>query len=379
VNTLAIGERALRVHPGFRLTLADRLPAAERERIAPLLLDPDFYGLVRDAGGETRMAASREVALLLLTIEREPGPLPRYLRERDDVEVLAVVERLVLDGVLEIERDGEFVSGGRALAGGTPDAHSMLARLSRRAVVALAGRGYRDHGDASAYLYRYNRVPLSPAWSARIPSAAALRSFLGLSEGPTAALLNSRWSSSVIGLEEGWIHWSTLKGKAPRGRSGITYKVYVSPTLDALPRALAAAVPVLAEARVSTFKVGSSAHSIARADKFVAYFSESARARECGAMLRDALRGVPAQGVPFTAPIDDEALISFGADQPDPHLSGSQVSWRQWVCRRLARYVLAATSDGAEDAIVAADFALQRLRLDGVDTLQWTPPVELAS
>ena len=55
-------------------------------------------------------SATSDLALLLLTL-RDPGPLPAFAAQRLGEEAEEAVARLVLDGVLELEQDGRFVSG----------------------------------------------------------------------------------------------------------------------------------------------------------------------------------------------------------------------------------------------------------------------------
>ena len=82
------------------------------------------------------------------------------------------------------------------------------------------------------------------------------------------------------------------------------------------------------------------------------------------------LRGVPAQGVPFSGALDASGLVSWGRD-----LDGR--SWRSMVCAALARELVAARRTlgpgaTAERVAVAALDALGRAGLDVVD---WHPSV----
>jgi len=84
---------------------------------------------------------------------------------------------------------------------------------------------------------------------------------------------------------------------------------------------------------------------------------------------------VPAHGVPFTAEVAGEGLLSWGLDPPaSEHLIEWQEreSWRLWLTNRLANAILLARQD-PERTIEPSLFALERLRLEGVDTTTWTP------
>jgi hypothetical protein len=87
------------------------------------------------------------------------------------------------------------------------------------------------------------------------------------------------------------------------------------------------------------------------------------------------LAGCPAQGVPFTAQMTEDGLISRGIDPPpDNALPGwmERESWRLWVTNRLATAILAATPERG-GGMEPWQFALRRMRLEGVDTATWTP------
>jgi len=76
--------------------------------------------------------------------------------------------------------------------------------------------------------------------------------------------------------------------------------------------------------------------------------------------------------VPFTAPIDSDGLLSWGMDPPrfEQVLQSQQLqSWRQWLTGRIAVYVLAGREAGTD----VHSFIRNRIELDGVDPVSWTP------
>jgi hypothetical protein len=82
--------------------------------------------------------------------------------------------------------------------------------------------------------------------------------------------------------------------------------------------------------------------------------------------------------VPFTAALDDDGLLSWGVDPPAAqHLLNWQPreSWRLWLTNRLANALLTARGTPAPTAKPREpwEYALERLRLDGVDTDTWAP------
>ena len=377
----ALERRTFRLSTKHQVVLFDRLPPAQQARLAPLRRDPEFYGVVvlrGELAPSAMIAASRDVALLLLTLQ-EPGPLPAYVADRRNPEIDRAIEQLILDGILEIESDGRFVSGPSAL--GKQDSENAqlgrVAALSQAATIYASAFDTRDKLDMEARLYRYNYSPISPAWSARIPTYGALRDFLRLDHGPTAALINRRWETLPHDDSDAWIQWMTRDGDAVRPSArDVNYKLYVSPALADLPSVFATVVEVLAEADAPAFKVGGTPRDVARPDKIVAYFRNRQRALECGELLCARLGGARVQGVPFSAEIGAEGLVSWGVDPADIPGREAQSSWRRWVCRRLAQYLTAAVANPSPD-MPAWRFALERLRLDGVDTTTWEPDVTI--
>jgi hypothetical protein len=412
-------ERPLRANPAFELVLFDRLSEGERRLLAGLARDPDHYGVLRPRHGSGLgiKAVDRETALLVLTLAR-PGPLPAYVRARlGDQEAQRALVRLVADGVLEIEQEeGRFVSGpaaiGLAAVPGEPG--GRLAELSRAAL--LYGQRLAETLPAafssplrlSPRLYGFNRRPLGPRWRRALPSAGAVRGFLGIAPGGAwRGLLDRHWREDEAAAGEVWLHWrpsprrraaGTARGAG--GRSGAaTYKLYVSPSAEALPEGFGRVLDGLAAAGAPGFKVGGGAGGLLRPDKIVAYFATFERLAEAAAALGERLAGTAAHGVPFTAEIAGDGLLSWGVDPPAASglalpWSGGRQSWRLWLTDRLARALIAGVATAAAAAGVgpagdaaAAEpgagpapqivepwrFAIERLRLEGIDTDTWTP------
>jgi hypothetical protein len=142
---------------------------------------------------------------------------------------------------------------------------------------------------------------------------------------------------------------------------------------SALPDALAISGEVLHELRAPTFKVGGDVHGLLRPDKLVAYFAGFDQLAEAADRLSARLAGLPAHGVPFTAEVSSDGLLSWGVDPPrqDQRLTSSGQSWRLWVVGRLAAALLAARS--AATAHEPWRYALDRIGLDGVDPWTWVP------
>ncbi|HET7433987.1 MAG TPA: hypothetical protein VFN10_04650 [Thermoanaerobaculia bacterium] len=321
----------VRANPSYELVVFDRLPEPMRESLHALRDDPSFYGILRPRDGTLPVkSVDRETALLFLTM-REPGELPSYAtRTQPDLAA-----RLVFDGILELQLHGTFHTGAADLGGATfRTANTRIARLSRNALEYANALPIDDANALAARLYAYNTVPCT-----RVPKLDALTHARGWQQTAT----HGYWRAWTRGAE-----------------TQATHKLYISPTLDALLDHFPRIVAALSETRATQFKTGADAHGLLRPDKLVAYYASFDELAEAAAHLETALRGIPAQGVPFTSEIGGDGLLSWGADPP----RRSESSWRHWLVHRLARALITARD---------VDAALQRVALDGVDVERWIP------
>jgi hypothetical protein len=382
--------RGFRANPVFELILYDRLPAEERQALAELRKDPDFYGILRPREGAAALgvkSVDRETALLFLTL-REPGPLPSYMEALLGDGAFRTAARLVADGILEVEHGGGFVFGAAALPvlGGIERGDADGAPAGRLAGISLAALRYGqdlDVDDAfvlSYRLYGYNRRPLTPRWKRLLGSGGgsseAVLSWLGVGRGGRwRQELDRGWESR--GPNDWWLSWSSRAPVDALTGSGATWKLYISPAPEVLPESFGAILEALAAARAPQFKIGADAWGLLRADKIVAYFPSFELLAAAADALASRLSGMPAQGVPFTSEIGGDGLLSWGVDPPREETALGAESWRLWLTHRLARALISAKSasrrlEGAEGA-EPWRFALERVRLEGVDTDTWTP------
>ena len=380
---MELDRRAFRANPSFELVLFDRLAPREREALAGLRKDPEFYGILRPHPGDTASTAlgvksvDRETALLFLTL-REPGPLPSYVTAMLGDGALRVVARLVADAILEVEEEeGRFLSGAAALElfgeRRAPGAGGRLADLSLAALRYAQDLAEDDPLTLSFRLYGYNRQPLTPAWKRLLPKGENMLAWLGIRRGGRHRRLLDRSWERTGGSVEWWLSWRSRRDGDLSGTSGggATWKLYVSPAPEALPESFGDILEALAAGRAAQFKVGADALGILRADKIVAYFPSFERLATAAEALETRLSGIPAQGVPFTSEIGGAGLLSWGVDPPREESSlGSGESWRLWLTHRLSRALLSARSTQTPEPW---RFALDRVRLEGVDTDTWTP------
>jgi hypothetical protein len=292
------------------------------------------------------------------------------------------VAALVLDGVLEVEDDGEFLSGANAcdllldssIPG--PAGDDPIAQLSYRALRYADALEIADASALSARLYFYNRQPTTPMWAHRLTSESAMERFLGVgSEGSLANTIQRFWNRTGSKDLPGWINMTSRFRYEKRSAALPTYKLYISPAIEAVPEALQTAVPILAEYNAPDFKIGSDLFGLVRPDKIVVYLDSLEALRELALALQPAVGALDGHGVPFTAGLFGHTVLSWGMDPPRALklLKWRETeSWRLWVTNRLALYMLAARVATC-CALEPWHYALVRLRFEGVDISTWTP------
>ena len=376
-------DQTFRANPAYQFVPFRRFVAGERELIDDLARDADVHGILRPRSRTTLgvKAATRSLAALL-RVRQSPGALPERLRRNAPEAAADEIARLVLDGILEVERNGEFVSGAGADhlldAHDSADSAHPLEALSLAAVRYGEALDIESPGSLSARVYFYNRIPVSPRWARRLPAAESVLEFLGLSAGSELRqLVNRRWAQGSSNDLQGWLTWNPRDARLTRSKEAPVHKIYVSPMPGDLPGALRFVVHALSQCGQTAFKVGAGVDGLLRPDKLVIYLSSASEFEDVAHHLRRSLDGMSSHGVPFTASIDATGLLSRGIDPPRNTriLSWREnESWRLWVTNRIAVYLLTARATRTRTTtLTGAQFAIARLRLDGVDTRQWTP------
>jgi hypothetical protein len=195
--------------------LVDRLSVTERQLLARVDSDPDCYGILRPRGTPRSIkSVSRDTALLLFTLQNA-STLPQYVIESLGEQCEFVVGQMVLDGILEVEINGEMLSGPAAcefiLSERPPSQHqTALAALSDEAIQYADALGIVEPADLSARLYMYNRVPASRRWRRLIPDQSAVEAYLGVHDKATVEVLERRWLRLQPQAATGWMAWQSL-------------------------------------------------------------------------------------------------------------------------------------------------------------------------
>jgi hypothetical protein len=357
-------QTTIRTSPRFELKQLAELSPEQRAPFRELEADKDFFGLLVPRGS---------AAMNIKSVGHDTAALLRRLTTPSTLDADDDVIDLVLDGVLEIEADGDFLSGADALsvlcdlgdAGVEPHG---IARLSLDALRHADDLESDQPDTLASALYLYNRIPISRFWRARFPDRAAVLTHLGADRDALSA-----WHSPPN--NPGWISW-TARERPPRDKASPTYKLYVSPRPENVRDAFHALARALADLGGVDFKIGEDASGLLRPDKLVAYFTSREQLDRAAAAVLARLAGCPAHGVPFTAGIDDAGLLSWGIDPPDTERVLSWMgreSWRLWLATKLADAMAFAKSCATRRDIAAWQFARERVRRFGVDVERWTP------
>ncbi len=189
-------------------------------------------------------------------------------------------------------------------------------------------------------------------------------------------LLRTRWVPETV--RDGtnyWLSWRPEK-KAVHGirPGGFTFKLYISPHIDDYLPVLSETIKILTASNAYCFKTGSNYHGILRPDKLVVYFDNLEELKNTAGRINNSTSNFLAQGVPFSAPIFDTLMLSWGIDPPAGKKDA--VSWRSWITRELATGII----EGKRKLVGEPwQYALQYIRSKGFKTDTWEPDEMLFS
>jgi hypothetical protein len=383
----SLAQRTFRAGTAYELVVFDRLAPEEQLMLMELRADADFYGVLRPrpGSGRTVKAVGKETALLWFTLQ-SPGQLPSFAFGNSPGDAGSAIPQLLLDGVLEVEENGRFLSGtdaAKLMAQGreavSNGSQGRLGSLSTAALRYGESLQLNDPRQLAGRLYGFGRQPATPKWRRLLADGEAVLAFLGAGPGTDLRRrLDSDWQEANDEKMAGWLVWSNqkIRTRAPTGTTSC--KLYISPAVQAMPQAFSTVLEV-ASAQVGHFKIGTDAAGLLRPDKMVLYFRDQERLFAVASELAPLLQGATPHGVPFSAEITSDGLLSWGMDPPQSEklLAWQEPeSWRLWVVRRLAAAMIAAQSD-PNSSMKPGEFARERLRHEGVDVDRWTPSTSI--
>jgi hypothetical protein len=367
-----------RANPSWEFTVAGAAdPAGEGPASGDLAAG---YLVSKDEGWPVTKRLNAATAALFQRFQK-PAPLKGELNGNHAGARVGEIVRLVLDDVLQIDVGARF-AGGAAACGALGIRPSDLAYPSRGSgALSLNAIRYGseltgvDPDLLAARLYFYHRLPVTPQWRQRLRDARAAAEFMGV--GPGSSLtrrLARRWivPEGVVDSAD-WMHWTPRFTTATPSTDGFVRKLYLAVMPAALPELLPSVVEVMERHDAPPFKFGAGVYGLMRPDKFVVYFTSHATLTAFADDLRLAVRGAPAHGVPFTAPLDDAAILSWGVDPPRTSAgSVGEESWRVLVSGRIAS-ALFSWRRVPDETVPAVEFVLTRLAFDGIDVATWAP------
>ena len=385
MRIISFAKARLRPGSSYQLQEWNQLAVSDQEMLAGLSSERELYGLFQPLSSFTHLTkkvAYKEVALLYLHLKENDG-LPHYLFVADQEGYAETISQLVLDSILEIAYEGSFVSGPgaiRAIYGETlleQDAiPSDLSRLSMEAIrYALLLRD-QDRRSLSQKLYAFNTIPWDANAKAVFLSAQPFIDFLFPTQNQEIReLLSKHWVSNHLTGKKYWLSWWKKSGTDPFliTSDKPTYKLYISPAVGDLPKILERVIPLISHSAATNFKIGGSLEAILRPDKMLVYFETHEGLMDIALILKKELSGFTAQGVPFTAQIDESGLLSWGLDPPDTDVL-SQIeagSWRMKVTDQLALAIIQSRNENLpiEESIA---FIRAKLLSVGINIMDWT-------
>ena len=366
-----LGNVRLRANPAYKALSWNRLASEARQ---PLELDSESYGVLMPHEGLDLpvIAIDRDTALLFLSLQ-EPGPPPDFVLAMAEGDSDRVLRRLIFDSILQLEDGGVFISGADAcsrlgIAGG--GASSDLAQLSIDALTYGAALSDADATTVAHKLYSYNRRPLTAAFRRKLPDKGACQSFLGLGVEDQSSRRIARFWYRGADDDSPWLAFKSHQQRPVRQQESC--KLYIGLAFEELADCLPMAAEALAAGGATQFKIGTDLDGLLRPDKLVAYFPSKETLAAAARTLMPVLSNRTVHAVPFSAPIADSGAMSWGMDPASAWL-GDRLSWRQWICEKLAAALVTSRSSAGATAIAPWQFALERLRLDGVDTATFMP------
>jgi hypothetical protein len=386
MNFYFLGEETFRSNPVCELVEFGNLQLSDREALLGLVNDPELFGIFKvNTPGFLPVCkvAYKEVALLFYYLQ-EPRKLPFYIKNTFDDDINATIAKLVVENILEIKSKDFWLSGIAAqgllfkekIFAKIPQQQLLpIAYLSAKAIEYVLQLNFLDTRTIASRLYCYNTIPVSKQNSEIPDSAKKTQEFLGIYTNHSLRdNLLKYWYKHTLSNEFHWHMWSR-KDKISRGLyKNAVYKLYISPAPALFPGVFAKSVEILSMTAALGFKTGIDRHGLLRPDKFMVYFHHYDQLMDAAAILEKELKGFKSQGVPFTAQLDDNGMLSWGVDPPKSagteNLAGG--SWRGHITEQIAMAVIRVKELQLPHQS-AIEYIMNKISLDWVDPLTWCP------
>jgi hypothetical protein len=210
-----------------------------------------------------------------------------------------------------------------------------LLDLSRQAVsYAVELRNSRGSSDVWEQLYHFNTLPERSHADLLTPSDEPGEAFVV----PLLAQFGPEWVWTQR-TDPQWVFFSQPHrreaARSARRRNG-RYKVYLSPTVGGFRNSVMKTLG--ASGDCAALKFARTRAGTLRPDKIVIYTDSLAHTRRVATSMLSALGEIRAQGVPFTAELGGDGLLSWAVDPASSEL-GRFSSWRVWISHMLVRCI----------------------------------------
>lgn len=185
-----------------------------------------------------------------------------------------------------------------------------------------------------------------------------------------AKVLENHWTP-VWGNKDAnyWLSWKPKKTTiSEMSADACTFKLYVSPQVDDYSPVFFHVIEELTTSKVYCFKTGSNYHGVARPDKLVVYFDNFEYLKQAAEKIYSRTSNFSAQGVPFSAPIFDTLMLSWGIDPPAR--KKAPVSWRVWITKQLASGIIEGKKMLVDEPW---QYALRYVQAKGFNIETWEP------
>lgn len=225
----------------------------------------------------------------------------------------------------------------------------------------------------SSFLYKYNTRPLTLKLNKAFSSAFNIEKMID-----EKLALTTDWEKheGKNGPLNYWLSWS--KKTSTSLDTNPKYKIYLGITFEDLLEHLKTLSALLSKSPCHSFKIGRDLPNLLRPDHFVCYFTTQEEAlATCEKLLPLTNKKVATHYVPFTSPLPNQHIISWGIDHP---IEDNQNSWRQWVCNMLANLLTALHDEQKElfkDPLALSECLSAKLLSSGIDSTRWALVDEL--
>jgi hypothetical protein len=314
-----------------------------------------------------RRVTTHEV--VLLTALQSPRSMPPNLIAQIPDCSLAL-SQLVLDGLIEVHGNDQFLSGVAALKflgrdGGDGRVEEASAVSALALQYALAVRHLKPSVLAQR-LYAFNSLPAVRSEAQDYAADFAAATGVDVND-PSPPIGGFAWT---VQRESGWLYFR--RGAARAGR----FKVYLCPKPRDIHKVISAFAEVLGR-NGGVFKMAFPRASLVRPDKIVAYFPAFRGLQQALAAVADRLpRDASVQAVPFSAPVGGAPLLSWGVDPPNLSARKS-TSWRSWLTTQVAECVHGIPP--GKSPVEALEHLKAALKLRDIDPVGWLPVQEFLS